>query len=70
MSGLNDKETMREVSRELRPDWTDEQFDAHWDAYVKMRWSVARGRRKQAAKRSRANSATDKLTEPAPKTVQ
>ena len=63
MSGLNDKETMREVSRELRPDWTDEQFEAHWESYVRLRWSVARGRRKQAAKRSRANSATVPISE-------
>lgn len=59
MSGLNDKETMREVARELRPDWTDEQFNAHWDDYVRLRWSVARGRRKQAAKLSRANLPSD-----------
>ncbi len=49
MSNLNNQKTMREVARELRPDWTNEQFEAHWESYINLRWSVARGRRKKGA---------------------
>jgi hypothetical protein len=60
-NSINDKATMREVSRELRPDWSDEQFEAHWEDYVKLRWAVARGRRKHTAKLSRTKRQNAKM---------
>lgn len=41
---------MREVARELKPTWSDEQFEAHWQNFLNLKASVARGRRKQAQK--------------------
>jgi len=32
-----DKEEMREVVRLLRPDWTDEQFDKEWNAFLELK---------------------------------
>lgn len=32
-----DKEEMRLVSRRLRPDWSDEQFDEMWDDFLAMK---------------------------------
>lgn len=40
-----DKEEMRLVSRKLRPDWTDEQFDEMWADFCAMK---AEHLRKQA----------------------
>ncbi len=34
---LDDKETWREVARRVRPDWTDEKFNAVWDDFVEYR---------------------------------
>ena len=44
------KSRMREVARKLRPDWSDEQFDAHWQDFAKLKVAVERGRRKQKKK--------------------
>jgi hypothetical protein len=45
-------DTMRRIAAELQPTWSDEQFDAHWLAFIKLRQSVSRGRRKQSAKKA------------------
>lgn len=58
--------TMREVARELRPDWSDEQFEAHWEDFARLKKSVERGRRKQAAKRNGGKSPNDRADLPTP----
>lgn len=42
---------IREIAHEFKPTWSDEQFEAHWNAFTKLKTSVARGRRKKIKKK-------------------
>ena len=44
---------MRAVAKLLAPTWSDEQFEARWQEFIRLKFAVARGRRKQAKKSKR-----------------